>query len=181
MEVVDDDDLDDWGVAFETTKEKPKEPEKMPDFKAEFDKVWPEWVRHARTINWMAQFKEDLKEFEPNHKFKAVDLLNLNISKLYREIADDKKFGFLPNLARASRGSIATLPAESLCERIISAANLVMTDGNTLLGDEELDMLVTLRMNREFIEWARQKYAHLLSKSFNTDEIPLKENENSEE
>eukprot|EP00171_Calliarthron_tuberculosum_P003622 IDg3622t1 len=31
---------------------------------------------------------------------------------------------------------------------VISAANLVMTNGNTLLSDEELDMLVVLRTNR---------------------------------
>ena len=33
-----------------------------------------------------------------------------------------------------------------------------MTSGNTLLADEELQMLALLRMNREFIGYMRSKY-----------------------
>ena len=42
-------------------------------------------------------------------------------------------------MALSSRGQIGTLLAESLCERILSQANLVLVDGNTLLSDEELE------------------------------------------
>ena len=34
-----------------------------------------------------------------------------------------------------------------------------MTNGNTLLGDQMLEMLVVLRMNREFMEFMRKDYA----------------------
>ena len=34
-----------------------------------------------------------------------------------------------------------------------------MTNGNTLLGDQMLEMLVVLRMNREFMEFMRREYA----------------------
>ena len=34
--------------------------------------------------------------------------------------------------------------------------NLVMTDGNTLLSDTELEMLVILRMNRDFMKYMRE-------------------------
>ena len=50
---------------------------------------------------------------------------------------------------------IGSLNAESFCERVISACNLVMTTGNTLLGNEELEMLVLLRINRQFMEHMR--------------------------
>ena len=43
-------------------------------------------------------------------------------------------------------------------ERILSCANLVMTDGNTLLDDEDLEMITALRMNREFMKQMRAKY-----------------------
>lgn len=52
-----------------------------------------------------------------------------------------------------------------------------MTDCNTLLNDEELDMLVVLRMNRGFIEWAQVKFSHLHRGNFKFSEIPAEENE----
>ena len=36
--------------------------------------------------------------------------------------------------------------------------NLVMNDGNTLLGDKHLEMLVVLRMNRAFMQFMRDNY-----------------------
>ena len=38
----------------------------------------------------------------------------------------------------------------------------VVIDGNVLLGDDEIDKLVVLRMNREFMKFGRQYYAHRL-------------------
>ena len=40
----------------------------------------------------------------------------------------------------------------SFCERINSCVNLVGTKNNSLLSDYEIDMMVTLRMNRDFME-----------------------------
>ena len=37
-----------------------------------------------------------------------------------------------------------------------------MTEGNTLLGDEKLEKLVILRMNRKFMEFMRKHYCHLI-------------------
>ena len=63
--------------------------------------------------------------------------------------------GPLPAMARRYVG--ANL-AESFCERIISCANQVMTKGNTLLDDDELQMIVMLRMNRPFMEYMRREH-----------------------
>ena len=38
--------------------------------------------------------------------------------------------------------------------------NLVVTDGNTLLAPEEVEMLSVLRMNRGFMETSRSKHSH---------------------
>ena len=43
-------------------------------------------------------------------------------------------------------------------------AKQVLTDGNTLLADEEINMLVTLRMNRDFMEFMREHYGEHVRK-----------------
>jgi len=42
----------------------------------------------------------------------------------------------------------------------------VVTDGNVSLGDDEIDKLVVLRMNQEFMKFGRQYYAHRLNEPF---------------
>lgn len=44
----------------------------------------------------------------------------------------NKKYGYLPDMARASRGNIGSLPVQSFCERVISAANIDMTNSYTI-------------------------------------------------
>ena len=67
-------------------------------------------------------------------------------------------FGHLPLMAGCSKGQIGALNAESFAERILSAANLVLTEGNTLLDDSMLEILVLLRINREFMEYMTAKF-----------------------
>jgi hypothetical protein len=55
-------------------------------------------------------------------------------------------------MASCSKGQFGALNAESFCERVISAANLVVNDGNTLLSDTYMTMLTVLRMSRDFME-----------------------------
>ena len=124
----------------------------------EFKKVFANWF--GLVIDWKAEF--------PEKKLKGVDLLDdlidLDIGRLYEKIItvvdpDRQKYGFLPLMAGCCDGQIGALNAESFAERVISGANLVMTNGNTLLGDQMLEMLVVLRMNREFMEFMRREYA----------------------
>ena len=64
-------------------------------------------------------------------------------------------YGWIPLLASCTYAQIGALNAESFCERVLSCANLVLTEGNTLLDDAEIEMLVILRMNRDFMEFMR--------------------------
>ena len=41
-----------------------------------------------------------------------------------------------------------------------------MTDGNVSLGDDKIDKLVVLRMNRVWMKFGRQYYAHRLNEPF---------------
>ena len=92
-----------------------------------------------------------------------ADLMALDVGRVYLYISkvvdpDSSKFGLLPLLASCGEGEIGALNAESYAERVISAVNLIMPNGRTLLGDEDFDMLVTLRMNREFMIFMRGNY-----------------------
>jgi hypothetical protein len=61
-------------------------------------------------------------------------------------------------LASCSEGQIGALNAGSFAERVISGANLVVTDGSTLLDDKALEMLVVLRMDQKFMLFMREHY-----------------------
>jgi hypothetical protein len=66
--------------------------------------------------------------------------------------------GFTYNQIMTS-GSIGGSLASSFCQRINSCAKLVLTDGNSLLSPDEINMLVTLRMNRKFMQFMRENHA----------------------
>ena len=63
---------------------------------------------------------------------------------------------------RRTKGQLGALNAESYVERVNSMGKLVLTDGNTLLSDDEIQMLVTLRMNKAFMEFMRAHYNGLV-------------------
>ena len=81
----------------------------------------------------------------------------LDMRTLYTQLTGNKSLGLIPMMASCSKGQIGALNAESFCERVLSQSNLVMTDGNTLLSDEEIEMVVILRVNREFMEFMREQ------------------------
>ena len=65
-------------------------------------------------------------------------------------------------------------------------AGHVLTEGNTLLGDRELEMLVILRMNRDFMEFMRKHYSRLNLEQFgrtiiDVDPAPGDESEEEDE
>ena len=61
-------------------------------------------------------------------------------------------------MAGCCDGQMGALNADGYSERINSAAKLIMTNQNTRLNDEDLEKLVVLRMNRDFIVFMRDNY-----------------------
>ena len=53
-------------------------------------------------------------------------------------------YGLLPVMATCSIGQLGALNAEGYAERVNSMGKLILTDCNSLLNDDEIDMLVTL-------------------------------------
>ena len=76
-------------------------------------------------------------------------------------------------MASSCKGQIGALMAESFCERVISAANLVVNDGNTLLSDRHVEMVTILRMNRNFMEFMRANYNHVARQAFGANVAKL--------
>ncbi|KAJ1627768.1 hypothetical protein T492DRAFT_876142 [Pavlovales sp. CCMP2436] len=64
---------------------------------------------------------------------------------------------------RVSHAALGT----SFCERVLSAANLVLNDGNACLSSKTMEMLVILRVSRKFMEYLRKTYPHLSQQQFN--------------
>jgi len=100
-----------------------------------------------------------------------LDLWDADMGKvmkyLYFDHEDRSKYGHLPMMALYSRGSIAANSAVSFCERINSAANLVVTKGNSLLDPEDINMMTVLRTNREFMDHMRSKDTKASGQRFN--------------
>ena len=70
-------------------------------------------------------------------------------------------------MATHSRASVGSLLASSYCERVNSAGKFIFNDSNSMLSPEEMNMLATLRMNKEFMEYMRENYSHIGKQQFN--------------
>eukprot|EP00295_Goniomonas_pacifica_P031926 CAMPEP_0175968826 /NCGR_PEP_ID=MMETSP0108-20121206/40118_1 /TAXON_ID=195067 ORGANISM="Goniomonas pacifica, Strain CCMP1869" /NCGR_SAMPLE_ID=MMETSP0108 /ASSEMBLY_ACC=CAM_ASM_000204 /LENGTH=238 /DNA_ID=CAMNT_0017297533 /DNA_START=102 /DNA_END=815 /DNA_ORIENTATION=+ len=118
-----------------------------------------QWLVHAASVSTKAQLQKIIGPPGPgaapavdvncstHEDMTTATLLKMNPGELYLEAEQDARFGAIPSMASCSIGQLGALNAESFCERVISAANLVMTDGRTMLSDEELEWCVVLRIN----------------------------------
>ena len=89
-------------------------------------------------------------------------------------------YGYLPKMATTSRGAIGALLAVSFCERINSVANQVVTKGNSVLGTDEISKIVVLRMNRDFMEYMREKHPQTSRQHFNMTVLRPSDNASDE-
>ena len=71
----------------------------------EFDTIIPEWIKYARSIDWLHEYKDELKDsLAAGEEVDAVDhLLPLNIGKLYINAHESNKYGYLPLMASSSK------------------------------------------------------------------------------
>ena len=77
-------------------------------------------------------------------------------------------------MASCCYAEIGALNAESFCERVLSGANLVVNEGNTILSSDEVEMLSVLRINRTFMEKMRaSKYAEQAQQQYNITVVEM--------
>lgn len=129
----------------------------------EFDTVFSRWVKTCSTLNWNRVDTNDEDDpFRVGADFERGDpvkhLLRAPVYKAIAQFANSGLFGHLPALATHSSVSIGPLLSQSFCERVNSAANIVMGDHNTMLSPAEVSAVVLLRMNKEFAEMLRDRY-----------------------
>ena len=121
----------------------------------EFDKVYHNW-KHL-TPNWLELFPEELKGKDVSD---SEVLMPMQLGVVLKNIMDQPNYtllyGYLPLLSETLLGSML---ASSYVERVNSQAKLVMTTGRTLLAADELENVVMLRMNRDFMLHMKEKYA----------------------
>jgi hypothetical protein len=127
----------------------------------EFDECYKRYKNACKTLDWKKTFPElpwATNQVEFPFSLWKVDM-GVVMKELIKQDPEKTSFGHLPVMAVASRGSIGGFLASSFCERINSCANLVLMDGNSLLSPDEINMLVTLRMNRKFMQFMREHHA----------------------
>ena len=143
--------------------------------KLEFKESWRAWRKLH--IDWHHRYP-NLKQVQATRAQQegASDAMNdllayidLDLAPLYLDLlhqADEKLLGRFPLMALTVLGNNM---AASFCERVNSAANLIMHHGRTLLKDEHLRKLCILRMNRDFIDFMKESYpklaTHVMSKA----------------
>jgi len=114
-------------------------------------------------------------------KMWAIDVVSIMKEDFIEKDKDRSKYGWLPNMATCSKGSIWSFLASSFYERISSCANRVFTLGNTLLGDGEMEKLVMCRMNRDFMVFMRKNYPPVADEQFEYGILKAEDNEEKED
>jgi len=110
-----------------------------------------------------------------------IDVVSIMKEDFIENDKDHSKYGWLPKMATCSKGSIGSLLASSFCERINFCANQVLTLGNTLLGDGEMEKLVMCRMNRDFTVFMRRNYPQVADEQFEFGILKVEDNEEKED
>ena len=93
---------------------------------------------------------------------------------------DLSKYGWLPNMATCPKGSIGSLLASSLCERINSCVNQILTLGNTVLDDCEMEKLVVCRVDQDFIVLMHKYYPQVTGERFEFGILKMEDKEEEE-
>ena len=135
----------------------------------EAKKVLKNWKNFK--VDWLDMYADLKANGKANDELDLVeDLMNLDMGMLYTHLekmdTGRQLYGWIPSMACNSVGQLGALSAESYCERVLSCANTVVTKGNTLLSDEEVEMLVVLRMNRDFMAFMREHYGAEAKQTF---------------
>ena len=70
---------------------------------------------------------------------------------------EERRFGNLPVMCSNSPVQIGEYALESFSERMASAANLLVDTHRLRFGDDMINKIVTLRMNKKFMDRIRSK------------------------
>jgi hypothetical protein len=125
-------------------------------------------------LDWVEMFPDLKKTLEETGKdtIGPFDLMRVDMAKVYESFPKEE-FGLIPDLACSSVGSIA--------ERMFSVANDVSTKMNTRLSDDEVEKLVLLKINKEFMKYMREKHGSEARQNFNDTIVEVQEDDDDNE
>jgi len=128
------------------------------------------WMEYK--VDWCAEFPDSKLPEDPD---VLEDLMTLNVGPLYNKLAETRRreFGCIPELASSSRYQIGALLAESFCERVFSCANRISDALNHHLGDDEIEQLTVLKMDEDFLDWARAKFKSFSMEQLKNFDLPV--------
>ena len=69
----------------------------------------------------------------------------------------ERKFGYLPEMCTKSPVQLGALTSDSFSERMISSTNVLVDTHHVNFGDDVIDKLIVLRMNKKFMGVMRSK------------------------
>ena len=109
--------------------------------------------RPKKHVEWAELLQQDNVDLASGYA-TVHELMAADVTQVFGRMSKDPQW---QGLERIGMSLVGGNLAESHWERVISAANLIMSDGRTLLGDEILEMLCVLRMNRGYMEDAKPR------------------------
>jgi len=108
--------------------------------------------------NWYCKLY-DSNILPRNGVLDIVDhLLKVDFEPIYNRVVkanSSKAFGLLPLMMSCSKYQLGSLNLQSFAERINSAANRVVTEETIQTNPTLVDKLVTLRMNKSFMDFIK--------------------------
>ena len=116
---------------------------------------WRKWVHDEDTVRNL--FPEKVfKTFDPFDELFDLDMsVVLKGAEKYNS-DNGGIFGYLPRMCRSSPCQLGALNAQSICERIISRGNNVVTKNRMLLEDDTIEKMVVLKINQNFMQFSRK-------------------------
>ncbi len=114
----------------------------------EFPGKFRAWRNKPAALDW-SKVDDKVTLIVPSAPY-IFEIMGIDVSTIYKDLDEGGiQYGLLPTMASCSKYQLGVLNAESFCERCLSCANMVVTDGNILLQDDEVKMLVILRNAHE--------------------------------
>lgn len=124
-------------------------------------KNWRKFVTKEVDSNWFRDiFREVDSVILPKDGTLDIvdDLLKLDFEPIYKVVVTigvQRKLCLLPLMMCCSKYQLGALNSQSFAERINSAANRVVTEDTIRINSTLVDMLVTLRMNKRFMDFIK--------------------------
>ena len=98
----------------------------------------------------------------------GVDM-KLLIDYVIEESGSEEKFGYLPEMCTKYPVQLGALTSESFSERMLSNVNLLVDPNRLKFGDDMIDKLIVLRMNKTFMDRLRNNKARVTMNFENMD------------